>query len=92
MGGKLLMNWKGSVRKRSWPNFKLLSLHSSGWSEKNHENVSQDSRSPGQRFEHRTSRTRSRSVNHSPTTFGGLRQWEYKVEVKLILVFIHYVG
>jgi hypothetical protein len=30
-----------------WPNFKVLSLHSPGGTEKNHENVSQDSRFSG---------------------------------------------
>jgi hypothetical protein len=39
-----MMNWNESERKRSWPNFKVLSRHSSGESEENHGNFSQDSR------------------------------------------------
>jgi hypothetical protein len=34
----LMMNWKGSGRKRSWPNFKVLSRNSPGGIEENHEN------------------------------------------------------
>jgi hypothetical protein len=33
-----MMNWKGSGRKRPWPDFKLLSLHSSGGTEEEHKN------------------------------------------------------
>jgi hypothetical protein len=45
------MNWKGFGTKRSWPNFKVLSRHSRGETEENQENLSQDSRSPGQRID-----------------------------------------
>jgi hypothetical protein len=34
----------------SWPNFKVLSQHSPGGSEKYHENFSQGSQSPGRYF------------------------------------------
>jgi hypothetical protein len=43
-----MMNWKGCGRKRSWPNFKVLSRHLPGGTEENHENLSQDSRSPAE--------------------------------------------
>jgi hypothetical protein len=33
----MMTNWKGFGRKRSWPNFKVLSRHSPGGTEKNHE-------------------------------------------------------
>jgi hypothetical protein len=42
-----MVNWKGYERKRSGPNFTVLSRNSPGGTEKNHENLSQD-RSPGQ--------------------------------------------
>jgi hypothetical protein len=38
--------WWG--RKRLWPTFKVLSYNLHGGTEENHENVSQDNRSPGQ--------------------------------------------
>jgi hypothetical protein len=44
---KWVINWKGFVRKRSWPNCEVLSRHLPGRTEGNHENLSQDSRSPG---------------------------------------------
>jgi hypothetical protein len=50
--------------------FKLLFRKSPGGTEENHENLNQDSRSPGPRIETGTFRIRSRSVNHSTTTFG----------------------
>jgi hypothetical protein len=64
-----MMNWKGFGRKRSWPNFKVLSRHSPGRTEENHEN-NQDSWLSGPTFEPRTSRIRSRSVSHWTMTFG----------------------
>jgi hypothetical protein len=42
-----MLNWKEVIRKRSWPNFKILSWQSPGGLRKNTENVSQDSRSAG---------------------------------------------
>jgi hypothetical protein len=42
-----VINWKGFVRKRSWHNCEVLSRHLPGMTEGNHENLSQDSRSPG---------------------------------------------
>jgi hypothetical protein len=42
-----MMNWKGCGRKRSWPNFMLLSRYLLGGTEKNTKTLSQDSRSPG---------------------------------------------
>jgi hypothetical protein len=38
-----MANWKGFGGKRSWPNFKVLSRHSPGGAEENHEKP-QDSR------------------------------------------------
>jgi hypothetical protein len=43
----MIWNWKGFGRKRSWPNFKVLSWHSTGGNEENYENLNQDSQSPG---------------------------------------------
>jgi hypothetical protein len=34
-----MMNWKGFGRKRSWPNFNLLSRHSTGGTEENQEKL-----------------------------------------------------
>jgi hypothetical protein len=34
----IMMNWKGFGRKRSWPNFKVLSRHSHGGTEEKNEN------------------------------------------------------
>jgi hypothetical protein len=42
-----MMNWKEFGRKWKSPNFKIPSWHSPGRTEKRHENLSQDSRSPG---------------------------------------------
>jgi hypothetical protein len=33
----MVMNWKGFGRKRSWPNFKVLSWYSPEGTEKNHD-------------------------------------------------------
>jgi hypothetical protein len=66
----MMMNRKGFGRKLSSPNFKVPSRYSPGGPVKNHENLSQDSRSPGSKIEHGNSRIRSRSVNHTATTFG----------------------
>jgi hypothetical protein len=33
----MMMNWKGFGRKWPWPNFKVLSWHSPGETEENHE-------------------------------------------------------
>jgi hypothetical protein len=47
-GDKRIMNCKGFGRKRSWPKLKVLpSWHLPWGTEKNHENFSQDSLSPG---------------------------------------------
>jgi hypothetical protein len=35
------MNWKGFGRKRTWPNFKVVSRHSLGGTEENHEKLNQ---------------------------------------------------
>jgi hypothetical protein len=37
MGDKLIINWKSICKERSWPNFKVLSEHSLGGTEGNHE-------------------------------------------------------
>jgi hypothetical protein len=34
-----MVNWKGCGRKRSWPNFKILSRHSPGRTEENHKTI-----------------------------------------------------
>jgi hypothetical protein len=39
------MNWKGGRRKRSLPDFKVLSQHSPGKTEEKYENLSQNNRS-----------------------------------------------
>jgi hypothetical protein len=46
-GDKWMVNCKGCGRKRSWPNFKLISRHSPGGTHYNYEYLSQHSRSPG---------------------------------------------
>jgi hypothetical protein len=33
----MAMSWKGFGKKQLWPNFKVLSRHSSGGTEKNYE-------------------------------------------------------
>jgi hypothetical protein len=65
----MMMNWKGFGRRRSWPNFNVLSRHSPGGTEKNYEKICQGIRSSGPRFEPGTSRLRSKNVNHSTTMF-----------------------
>jgi hypothetical protein len=50
------MNWKGFGRKRSRLNFKVLFRHSHGGTEENHEQVNQDSGSPGPKCETGASR------------------------------------
>jgi hypothetical protein len=42
-----MMKWKVFGRKWSWSNFKVLSWHSPGWTDESHENLGQNSRSPG---------------------------------------------
>jgi hypothetical protein len=32
----MMINWKGFGRKRTWPNFKVLSQHSPGGTKENH--------------------------------------------------------
>jgi hypothetical protein len=68
----MTMNWKGFGRKLSWPNLKVLFQHSPGGTEENHENLSQDSRSPGPKFEPGSSGIRSRIVNHTTTALGDI--------------------
>jgi hypothetical protein len=63
-----MMNWKGFGKKRSWPNFKLLSRYLSGVTEEKLKNHSQNSRSPGPGLNPGP----SKSVNHSTTTFSSL--------------------
>jgi hypothetical protein len=48
MGHKCLMNWKLSGRKRSWPNFKVLSRYSREGTEETIKYLSEDSQSPDQ--------------------------------------------
>jgi hypothetical protein len=64
-----MMNWKGFGRKWSWPNFKVLYQHFFGGTKRNHEKLQSGYPVSGSRIEAETSRTRSRSVNHSTTTF-----------------------
>jgi hypothetical protein len=52
--------------------FKVISRHSPGGTEKNHENPRSSWPVSGPTFEPGTSRIRSRSVKHSTTTFGNL--------------------
>jgi hypothetical protein len=42
-----MMSWKGFVRKRSWPNFKVLSRNFPGGPDENHEKLKRVSRHPG---------------------------------------------
>jgi hypothetical protein len=42
-----MMNWKGFGRKQSWTNFKVLSQHLPGGTEKSTINLSHNSWSPG---------------------------------------------
>jgi hypothetical protein len=35
----MMINWKGFDRKRSWPNFKILSRHSPGRTEENRKTI-----------------------------------------------------
>jgi hypothetical protein len=64
------MNCKGFCRKGSWPNLKALYRHSPGGTDENHEKPR--SAYPVARAEiwSRGLRIRSRSINHSNTTFG----------------------
>jgi hypothetical protein len=48
------MNWKGFGRKPPWPNFQVLSRHSPGGTEKNHDKSGYPVSTP--RFEPETSR------------------------------------
>jgi hypothetical protein len=69
-----MMDWKGFDRKRSWSNFKVLIRHSPGGTEENHE-IHHDGRSRGPWIEPGTFLVRSRSVDHSATTFGLLARY-----------------
>jgi hypothetical protein len=68
MIGWMMMNWKGLGRKWWWPNFKVLSWHSPGGTEKITKTLNQGTRLTGPRFKPGTFRIR-RSVNHSTITF-----------------------
>jgi len=46
----MIINWKGFGRKRSWPNFKVLSWHSPGETEQTMKKINQDSQSLGLRL------------------------------------------
>jgi hypothetical protein len=46
----VITNWKGFRRKRSLPNFKVLTWHSPGETEENHEKNNQNSQSPGRKL------------------------------------------
>jgi hypothetical protein len=59
------MNRKGSGRKRSRPNLSYYSGIRLEGLRKTTKKLHQHSRSPGPRFERRTSQSRSRNVNHS---------------------------
>jgi hypothetical protein len=68
-GDVWMMSWKGAGGKRSWPNFKVLFQSLPGGAEENRKDLS---RLAGLRAEIsiRDFPVRSRSVNHSTTTFG----------------------
>jgi hypothetical protein len=66
----MMENEKGFGRKRSWPNFWYYPVIHLEALRNTTKNLSQDSRSPGLRFEPGTPRIRSRIVNHSTTAFG----------------------
>jgi hypothetical protein len=60
-----LVNLKECWRKRSWPNFKVLSRHLPGGTEEIHRKLQPGYPVSWPIFEPGTSRIRSRSVNHS---------------------------
>jgi hypothetical protein len=60
------MNWKGFGRKRSRLNFKVLFRHSHGGTEENHEQVNQDSGSPGPKCETGASRNEAGVLTARP--------------------------
>jgi hypothetical protein len=68
----LMMNWKGCGRKRSWPNLKVLYRNFHGGTGK----TSTASVRTESRFEFLTSRMRSKSANHSTTTFRAVHNKE----------------
>jgi hypothetical protein len=68
----MTMNGKGCGRKCSWPNLKYYAGIRLEGLRKTTKNLNQDSLSPRPRFEPGSSRIRSRSANHSTTTFGAL--------------------
>jgi hypothetical protein len=80
------MNWKFG-RKRSWPNSKVISRHSSGRTEKNHENLSQESVAGAKNWTG-TYRIRSSSFNHSTTMFGGCTCCNYILYLGISITFV----
>jgi hypothetical protein len=90
-GDKWMMNWKGFGRKQLWSNFKVLSWHSPGGTEKNHEKPQSGEPVSGPRFEPRTSKIRSRSVNHSTTTLGSNSKSFNKIR-HISVLYKHYLG
>jgi hypothetical protein len=64
-----MINCTVRIRKRSWPNSKLLSRHLPGETEESHEKTKSGQPVSGPRFEPGTSRIRIRCVNHLTTTF-----------------------
>jgi hypothetical protein len=77
-GNKWKINCKGCGRKRSWPNFKVLSQHLLG-------RTTNISRFPGEIPTQDLANTEERNANHSNTTFGwNLPCWE-KTEIMYVM-------
>jgi hypothetical protein len=66
-----IMNWKGCVRKRSWPYLKLATIFTYAWKYcENHEKPQSGYLAFGPRFKSKTSRIWSRSANFLTGKFG----------------------
>jgi hypothetical protein len=76
------MNWKGFGRKRSCLNLRYYPSMSGGTDE-NYESPQSEYPVSGPILEPGTSRTRSRLVNHSTTTFGIALEYKNIKEDKL---------
>jgi hypothetical protein len=74
-------NLKGFGRKRSWPNFDMLSWNSPRETEDNHEKFQSGYLVSGPGFETRNSQIQSRSFNQSTMTFGSCGIVVNKLEV-----------
>jgi hypothetical protein len=69
-GDKWMMKYKGFGRKRSWPNYKVLSCHWLEGAEESHEKPQSGFPVSGSRFKPGTSMNTKHDVYHSITGFG----------------------